>query len=74
MQVQTMNEIIQVKTRVCDTYCSHHRFSSLIALALKKKERQRKVNMHCTRLKFCLIYILGIYDRSFLYEIELIIR
>lgn len=38
MQVQTMNEIIQVKTRVCDTYCSHpHHFSSLIALALKEK-------------------------------------
>jgi hypothetical protein len=54
MQVQTMNEIIQVKTRVCDTYCSHHRFSSLIALALKKRERERegKVNT-CIARDFC---------------------
>jgi hypothetical protein len=48
-----MNKIIQVMTRVCDTYCSHHHhFSSLIALALKKTER--KVNIYCTRLKFVL--------------------
>jgi hypothetical protein len=57
-----MNEIIQVKTRVCDTYCSHHHFSSLITLALK-------VNIYCTRLKFIVKY-----HRSFLYKIELIIR
>lgn len=24
MQVQRINEFSQVKTRVCDTYCSHH--------------------------------------------------
>ncbi len=51
-----MNEFIQVKTRVCDTYCSHHHhFSSLIAVALKKREKSKYV-LHA--IEIYLIYIL----------------
>ena len=44
-----LNEFSQVRTRVCDTYCSHHlnAFGSI--------KSKRKVNMYDTRSKICLI-------------------
>lgn len=59
MQVQRLNEFSQVRTRVCDTYCSHH----LNAFGINR-ERERKVNMCDTRSKICLIQssIISMYN------------
>jgi hypothetical protein len=64
MQVQTINEFSQVKTRVDDTYCSHHHhFSSLIVLTLTNIIPSDKVNISNTRLKsIYFLYVCIIID------------